>query len=694
MASVVAANTVSAPTDSSAADGASMKTDVDRTADQVAQSITPSHITADGRFVQLPAPTPRERSQFFERSIARAGLLEENLKKKQSVVEEQAKKEEDAAKKEASEPKIHPLALASARLQSNGINELNRAINLSTLLSTGEYFGLSNIVDPSLEIPTSTTAAASETKSVETSAPLATPKSENAAEVQEEQRVKAAYVLKHKYSQFEKAETVLDRHKRRLAAAIVAQAQPDKRLRQLRPHWRLVAPEHGTRALPHATRPTELIACDVDVYSKGNESLGRLASRVPRYATVELKDDYHVQPDLDVWHKEYFPDAPDAMDVDDGKDATDMHFNEKKRSLEEESWTRAEPFAIADPTLGKLDADFDATKVTMLTLEFDIEKTSTGFCQSASLEPMATITPGKNKEVDGYRNDEKVLVSLQHSLFCAKLFESIRRELAPDTEGIGQVRTQAKAQSVVWLTGDSEENFLPPPSLMARGDGTSGTNPLCVVHCHEGEVKVQLDCEYHLRVKLVDAGDAKKETPNSVDTEADSGSQTPAQLLALCRALLLHAQETYHRHSIRAAAELRKQEEKELKDKTAGQGHARKKVTVSSSPRILQHCVSLGTKMLFERRIRKCLTKVNRWLRSASSLDEQLSVEWLSLSIFDLHSRFTVAFHSWSVDAHVVCDEITVTQFEDASYRKVKFHSDAEFELFLKTAIARVLRNQ
>lgn len=664
------------------------------TTDQVVQSFPPSHILQDGRFVHLPAPSARERSQFFERSIARHGLLEGNLSKKKTVVEEQKAKVEDDVAKE-SEPKIHPLALASARLQSNGINELNRAINLSGLLSTGEYFGLSNIVDPSLEIQTSTTATASSkegTKSAEASAaaPSASvaPKSENAVEIQEEQRIKAGFVLKRKYSQFKKAEKVLDRHQRRLAAAIVAQARPDARLRQLRPHWRLVAPEHGTRALPHATRPTELVACDVDVYSKGSESLGRLASRVPRYATIELKEDYQVPSDLEEWRKEHFKEDADtdSMDVDEKEE------EKKDSSLQDEAWTIAEPFAIADPTLGKLDADFDPKKVTMLTLQFDIEKSSTGFCQSASLEPMSTINPGQKES--GYREDEKVLVALQHSLFCAKLFESIRRELAPDTEGIGQVRTTAKLQSVVWLSGDSEENFLPPPSLMARGDGKSGMHPLCVVHCHEGEVKVQLDCEYTLRVKLVEAGDSKHFTPKMEGTHVPvpkSGSQSPAQLLALCRALLLHAQETYHVHSILAAAELRKQEEKEQQEQKR-LGHAVKKETTTSSPRILQNCVSLGTKMLFERRIRKTLSKVNSWLAHSA---EQLVVEWLSLSIFDLHSQFTIACRSWCVDVHLVADELTVTQFdEDGAYRKVKFHSDAEFELYLKTALGRLLKTK
>ena len=338
----------------------------------------------------------------------------------------------------------------------------------------------------------------------------------------------------------------------------------------------------------------------------------------------------------------------------------------------------------------------------MLTLQFDIEKPSTGYCESACLEPILTSSTIDTKSCSS-RDDEKLLVALQHSLFCAKLFESMRRELAPDTESIGQIRTTAKAQSAVWLTGESE-NFLPPPSMMI-GSNTGGLTPLCIVHVHEGDVKVLLDCEYSLRVRLVQSG-VVENTANAAtaaNSGSTSGSQSPAQLRNLCQALLLHAQETHHRHSVQTEAKLRKDVlEEELRNaqflkenphiKEVPQ--AKKKETISS-PLTLQSCVSLGTKMMFEQRIRRTLKTVKDWLNSTAPVsdEEPLLVEWLALSVFDLTAQFTVSFRSWSIDANIVCDELTVTRFgENGDYRKVKFHTDQEFELYLKTALRREQR--
>jgi hypothetical protein len=680
--------------------------------DVEATSVPPSHILQDGRFVHLPPPTNRERSQFFERSIARHGLLEADLSAKKKAAEEEVQVEKDQDK---NEPKVHPLAMASAKLQANGISELNRAINLSTLVMTGEYFSLSNIVDPSLEISSTerdantVSASANSTAVSPTATSIGTPQTEA---LRDEQRVKSGYVLKRKRAHFEAASVVLERHRRRLAAAIVAQAQPEARLRALRPTWRLVAPEHGTRALPHATRSTELVACDVDVYWKGGDTLGRLASRVPRYATMELKEDFDEKHELDRWMKDTVSSRVDAMDVDsdsserkteklnvpkqndpvDEMDTPDEANEYKSSETQKPYWTRAEPFAIADPTLGKLDAHFDPTKVAMLSLQFDIEKASTSFCKSASLEPIA-----KSTEDEGtVQEDEQVLAALQHSLFCAKLFESIRRELAPDTEDVGQVRASAAtASSVVWLNTQSEESFLPAPSHMANGGGVSGLAPLCVVYCHEGEVKVQLDQEYTLCVKLVEAGQAAKGNMTSDDSAMPldsltlpsiSGSQSPAQLSALCRTLLLHAQESYHIHSLKLAAA---HSARDIEAAKLPNVHVRQPPKLY--PRILQRCVSLGAKLLLERRIRHGILQVKAWQQKTFILGEPLAVEWLSLSVFDLHSHFCVTYRGAVLDVHLSSDEICVTSFgEDGDYRKVHFYGAPELELFLKGWLRRV----
>ena len=277
----------------------------------ITQSIPPSHILEDGRLIYLPAPNAVERSRFFERSIARHGLLQADMEKcdhsddtnknktKQDVQnilggdpdEEKKKKNEQqpddgdnddgetSTKKDKTAPKIHPLAVASARIQSNGLNELNRAINLATLVNTGEFFSYTNVVDPSYETdatatvkavaaatttsssdkssgdgsPTSTTAASSSSAAAAAAAAVTYYSTEATA-----QRTEALFSLKRKRGQFEKASEVLERHEQRLWAGIQAQSVIDRRLFQLRQQWRLVAPEHGTRARLHAARTNEV----------------------------------------------------------------------------------------------------------------------------------------------------------------------------------------------------------------------------------------------------------------------------------------------------------------------------------------------------------------------------------------------------------------------------------------------------
>lgn len=865
----------------------------------VTQALAPSHILEDGRFVYLPPPNAAERSRFFERAIARHGLLEADLSSGSVGPSEepsassasttnppqppqQAGEEKDPTNDGEGDGttttaiKVHPLAIASARLQANGLNELNRAINLATLVSTGEYFSYSNVVDPSLEAPgagagttgagegskgSKSTAAASATTATATapttaaaaektdaagdrgtvppaagavaggaasSTAAASPPTPATAATQmtrlEEQeglhqRTAALYCLKRKRGQYERASAVLTRHASRLEAAITAQRVLDRRLFQLRHRWRLVAPEHGTRARLHAARTNEVIAVDVDVYDRDRVVVaaagaggdgkkraaappgslaGRLASRVPRFATIELKDGFSASKltnaasavasdhnnnnntdkdkdgDIVMGPADQdsgdgsLPKRDDAKSAPNAKDAatdTDEEANKAKKGRPDADvtidaaavhWTRAEPFAVADPTLGRVMENFDPTKIPMLNLQLDVQKSSTGFLQSARLDPLhtaavaTTTAGGGNGNVNG---DEELLVSLQHSLFCANLFESIRSELDPESyqhrggqqgeqqqqqtgrsnnnntaagPSFSPARNRTLHQGMAWLAAESEENFLPPPSFLAGlGDDGRGLAALAVVHCHEGEVKVQLDCEYTLCVRLVEANAereqerlprplspraARRSSPTTKarsDATAatnGSGSQSPAQLHALCRALLLHAQDVYHRHSLylrRREAQKRRQQEEEAVANNEPRGLARiKREDVPEQACILQSCVSLGSKMLLERRTRAALSRVARWVLQLHNADDaaashpghegRIVVEWLPLSIFDLHSRCTVCFRSLLVDVEITRDGLTVTRITDSGdYRKAHFRSETEFEMHLKLAIRR-----
>jgi hypothetical protein len=662
--------------------------------DHITQSCPPSHILQDGRFIYLPEPTEQERSKFLERSIARHKILNEEFKEGDddaSDVDDETKREETekatATQKEASTKiKVHPLEVASARLQANGIAELSKAINLTNLVSSGNYFGLSNIVNPNLEVDKE------DDKTVEV--PV------NAQDM----TLRALYLCKRKRAQFERATETLDRHQQRLASALATQQILDHRLLSLRPRWRLVAPEHGTRAKPHATRPTEVIAIDVDVYdqdrtgggvrqrdsfssssqwtvsSNGSMSTVGLARLVPRYATVEFAKDYKAATDVTNWKAQYDDDMASTKDVEDSK------LKNK---------TRAEPFAVADPTLGKVDVDFDPEKVPMLSLQLDIEKDSTGFRQSARLSPLTTLE-------ENAAEDEQVVVALQHSLFCASLFESIRNELTAidSNDDHNHVKT-SKQHDDVWLSSANEEHFLPPPSRMVGSRSLDDREALlAVVHCHEGEVKVQLDSEYALTIKLVEAGTAVGSTECIDDkgTESSpnmpnllSGSHSPQQLHILCRALLLHAQDVYHRHSIQCREHsIQKKKEENGKPKLGLE--MRKKKDEMPTASILKSCVSVGSRMLLERRIRWALTRVSKWLSSQSSDDNTMVIEWLPLPVFGNKSQFVLSYENFLIDVKIEKDEVIVTRFGDhGDFRKVVFHSEGEFETFIKLEFYRRL---
>lgn len=735
-----ASNSQSSNVESSCNEVGSVKGSDDNSLSHIAKTVCPSHILQDGSYVHLPPPSEFERTRFFERSVAKHGLLHDDIqstkRSREGSHDDETVEYNKKSKITKDTPKIHPLALASARIQSHGINELNRAINLQTLVETGEYFGLSNIVDPSYDRSAVKSISKGEnadigsgsgnTDSAGTTAP--------SLEYDDEARARASYVLQRKHDIFHEAARSLNRHRRRLVAAIVSQRQIDTRWRQLRPFWRLVAPEHGTRALPHAVKTTEVICADVDVYFSISSHVGRLASHVPRYATIELLDNYNVTEDVKGWLDEKLSNDNKTTGKSESGDnnqqmviettsnngnfqsSSEAPFDNLKRMQKSKVYTKALPYLLNDRALGKQDVGRDTAKVTMLTLQFSIEKPSTGYFESVCLEPISTTlydnTVDNAVRNNALRDDEQLLLFLQHSLFCAKLFESMRRELAPDTEGIGQIRTTStQSKSVAWLAGHSNQNFLPPPSMMI-GLNKPGLLPISIVHVHEGDFKVLLDCEYSLNVRLVESDfynsqlteDYKKSRHPKAKQKSDSGSLTPAQIRTLCNTLLLYAQQTYHRHSIQSDSIVLK-ENKELNTKQSifQKDNTNVKVVAkvtskesNTSPHTLQNCISIGAKMLFESRIRKTLRKVKDWLelRTSNIHKETLNIEWVVLTVFDLASQFTVSFRSWYIDASIVCDELTVTSFgNNGEYRKVKFHSEKQFELYLKTALRRALAN-
>jgi hypothetical protein len=139
-----------------------------------------------------------------------------------------------------------------------------------------------------------------------------------------------------------------------------------------------------------------------------------------------------------------------------------------------------------------------------------------------------------------------------------------------------------------------------------------------VIHCHEGELKVQLNDEYSLTVKLIEAG-----VSNHVDSWAAatttnrdncsstgtgmSGSLSPIQLRTLCRALLLHSQSLYHDHCMNIPRGNSFHSAVKVENKPPD-GFARTtKETKAPSPHILQSCIGLGCKSIIEKKVQAML---------------------------------------------------------------------------------------
>ena len=733
-------------------------------------------------------------------------------------VRDDNKKTSDAQKSsDQTQPQIHPLALASASLNHVGISELSKSINLAGLIQDegpSAYFGLTNVISSRAErealrdaagvaavsgveaaaasaggvglgdeVPAAASGAA---PAVVAAAALSAP-TQAEAEAEEDAAAldhhhRSLYTLSHHTAALSSSAAILRRHHHRLLLGNTAQSILDARYMELRKRWRLVAPEHGTK-VKGAVRPDEVVAIDVEVYDRdrlgggvvgslggggggsggsgsGNK-LGRIARRVPRFATVEVRDGYGLgqeaterleeQTERDAKRRkmeekekdgdnegEEKKNDDDGDDGDDAKDDEDVEMKDGKGvsvgDAEDTTTAKdgtadktiAEPYAVADPTLGKVDLDFDPDQVPLLTLSMSIEKTQTGYVEEVILSSISNdddddddddvAADGKSKP-----DDEPVIYALQHSLFCASLFESMRGELSSaeravptnagrgsSTSSSGGGLSKAAAGGACWLAGGTDESFLPAPTRMdgappAEG-GLGGT--ICVVHCHQGEVKVRLNAEYDLTVKLVEAGTVrstskssghkrKKDTENKSDADTGSGSQSAAYLRTMCRALLLHAQSAYHDHRLRMHAKAMAVAAAEAAKAKSGlpPGLARRKKNAEEErPLILGGVLALGGKMLVERKVRESLRKLSRHISQQADMPHRHVVEWLTLSMFDAKSYFTASVGpAFTIDVCIDAGGMTVASFgESGQYKSVRYGTAEQFEMFMQLQIQRL----
>ena len=578
----------------------------------------PSSVLEDGRFVYLP---PLNQNTFFSRSVAKFNLVnaegststtsssspystDDNSHKKVSVDNDnnmdvdvndssldsnqnQVSKDTSTSSSSSSPPQIHPIQIASARIHTLGISELSKVINLSSLIQSNEYFGLTSVFDKSTLMnnnknnnndPVSSTSSTSipPTKSTETTSTkiqssvrnndgttnkllissndtntknitknekdiIVQQKDEEKTTQMKEQILRSEYILKRKQLQYESSYTSLQSHYKRLKVLTTTQHTLDTRLLELRKRWRLNVPNHGVH-VQYPIQPTDVIAVDVDIYasrndeeevyyigSKSNDKNSRKA-KVPRFATIELSNDYNIQEQMKRrhshhhhHHKRHHSHSHDHHDNHIQEEKIKDHNQAQKQDFDGHH-TVAQPFLITESTSSSLFDNFNSSNnsnsnLPMLTLVFQIEKSSTGFKQSVALSSNSEISSltsssssssltkaENNDEVDTIekeqnvtqsiirnktklQKDELYIQSLQHSLFCSNIFDIIRQEIIgepnPSSNQVqsrqaqkhnnsrnsvstkGGLSTGVANQQITWLSSEMEDSFLPSPSLMA-----------------------------------------------------------------------------------------------------------------------------------------------------------------------------------------------------------------------------------
>jgi len=366
---------------------------------------------------------------------------------------------------------------------------------------------------------------------------------------------------------------------------------------------------------------------------------------------------------------------------------------------------KAHPFAVADPRLGNIDWNDDTRRIPMFTLEMQIEKSFTGYKQRVTWQQQHEQQHQQQHNHHEQEEDEGVIHALQHSLFCASLFETIQQEINfnSTTTNTTNHTNKSSASSIVWLSSEMEELYHPAPSHMAGGSSNNNNNKkenhkksLCLVYAHQGEIKVQLDSEYSLILQLVEENPSQtkqktkqptnennknndndrnnsntttRKDANNNDSQAcddgSSGSQSPQQLHALCRVLLYNAQCLYHEYC-------REQQQKQIEhndEKMANMNNtmyptkSMAKPATVDCPNILSNCVDIGNKFILERKIRKTLQTIQSWilhqysthhsdaspllwkpnnLSTTTTAKDMFQVEWLALPLLSVKSQFAM----------------------------------------------------
>ena len=331
----------------------------------------------------------------------------------------------------------------------------------------------------------------------------------------------------------------------------------------------------------------------------GENSNNGMAEKVPRYATIELSNDYIVRKDLE-----------------------DLRRVSKNENGNTTNVLRALQHSLL----------------------------CAGLLDSIRAEVIDTNDDGNNnnnKKRNNNNNSETATTNASSWQKGKKKRRIGSNMIASGGGSGGGIAAGSSGESMVaWIAGGgTEETFLPPPSLMG-GD-------LGVAHCHEGEVRIRLDPRHDLSVRLVEVGtettnngikssednnndNSGKEDKNAGDNDNgdinndDKDCIDRQRLRSICRLLFLNAQLLHHDRQLQHASSTvinppngsstRGRNNSTVVDYNGvGLGGRETRHESLNIPNnnlstvtarrsgILRSCVGLGAKLLLEREIRQNL---------------------------------------------------------------------------------------
>jgi len=607
-----------------------------------------SHVFADGRFMPVVTPTAKEQATVFAQEVAKAGLIQINDRHDELDAPEDSVQQKQRQK----QPLIHPIAQATGHIRGQCLGELSKAVNLAGLVLGGEYIELHHVLQNDYaedgitdnggkRDSRSTTQTINDTFANSFVEPSTDPQI-----LQLDSALRANFILQRKQKNYLSCQRTLHRHATACyAATALYHYHLDRHMLLLRRNgWKMTLPLRKKMLESMSSRKRmissrDIAALQLNIYRvdppTSPRSISSLFSRVPHFATVEIIDkaisslsSCQKHPSTS-YHRRSSKKRRTDMDSSVKKEEVHVHPNHETPSLPTEpmhSTTSPSYLSsivqIQPLTYGSTDTSISSTRHDNIcrSLVFQLEDTTNGnIISQHELSHSSEIL-----DHAGHDSEDSILDTLQQSLFCAQLFESLKSEVLQFTSSSGlatkgsNIGTATSTQShsttatSIWLPRGMSDAGIPPPSLMIGSGKVGGSVPVVienvdilprftVIYCHEGEFKILFNSRYTLIVTLqeysLDRCIKVTEIANNIDVNPEY-----RRLSLILRLLLLHSQSMYHVYR------------KEL-DEVMPPSVSDKSIQESPSPpRILQSCLALGSKCIMEFEIRKNLEVKTRFL--------------------------------------------------------------------------------